>query len=187
MRAGPIRKHDFSVEEFERMGTAGVFGPESRLELIEGEVVELGPIGLAHAGCVRKLNRLLSQSLGDRALVDVQNPLVLSDATQVQPDIAVLAPRADAYSTAHPGPADVALLVEVSDTTLAYDRSVKVLLYATAGVREVWVVDIAGRAVEVYTDPDPDGYRSVSRVGAGEEVSPKAFEGLQISVNALLP
>lgn len=165
------------------MAVAGLFGVDARLELIEGEIIDMAPIGSRHAACVNRLTRLLTSRLGDRAVVSVQSPVRLGDLSEPQPDVAVLAPRDDFYAAAHPGPADIAVLVEVADTTLGWDRGVKVPLYARAGVAEVWVVDLASEVVEVFRQPGLDGYAEVHRAGRGERLD---AAGASIGVEEIL-
>ena len=141
----------FTIEQFQRMDASGIFAGDQRLELIHGEIVEMSPIGTRHAGSVNRLVNLFKQI--DNAYLSVQNPVQLGDASLPQPDIALLRRRDDFYDNAYPGPADVLLLVEVADTSLAYDRDVKVPLYAQAGIAEVWIVDLNKRELVVYRSP----------------------------------
>jgi len=169
------------------MGEAGVFAPEARLELIEGEIVEMAPIGSAHAGTVAILGRLLGRAAGDQAIVWVQNPLVIGERSVPQPDLALLEPRADSYTRSHPTPADVLLVVEVSDTTLAFDLGTKVPLYARAGIAEAWVVDLQARAVRVFRDPGSAGYRTSFTVSGAAKLGCAALPEVAIAVAALFP
>ena len=137
-----LSKHHFSVSEYERMGETGVFSPDARVELIEGEIVEMSPIGSSHAACVTLLSRILNQQVRDQAIVSTQNPIRLNDFSEPQPDIAVVRFRDDFYRNAHPGPSDVFLVIEVADTTLEYDRRVKMPLYARAGVPEALILNL---------------------------------------------
>jgi Uma2 family endonuclease len=168
------------------MDDAGLFAPDQRLELLGGEVIEMAPIGSRHAAAVKRLNRILSQAVGDRVVVGVQDPVRLSDLSEPQPDLTLLRWRPDMYQSAHPGPADVLLLIEVSDTTAPWDRSVKRPLYAAAGIEEMWVVDIGDRIIEVATNPSPDGYRTISAIAPGGTVTPLAFGNLTLAVTDLL-
>ena len=131
-----IARHSFTVEEFERMGEACIFPPDARLELIEGEIVEMSPIGSPHAACVDALALLFNEIARRRFIIRVQSPVRLNDFSEPQPDVALLRWRDDFYRSAHPTPADVLLVVEVSDTTVETDRKVKVPLYARAGIPE---------------------------------------------------
>jgi len=176
----------FSVEEYYLMAKAGILTEDDRVELIEGEIVEMSPIGSRHAACVKRLNRLLSQQVGSRALVSAQNPVRLGEHSEPQPDITLLRPRADFYSTAHPGPADVLLLMEVADTSIEYDREVKVPLYAQAGIGEVWLVDLVAESIEVYQNPAPEGYRQTRVVRLEERLAPEALPDLELSARGIL-
>jgi Uma2 family endonuclease len=168
------------------MGEAGVFREDDRVELIDGQVVELSPIGPRHAACVDVLTGLLARLVGDRAIVRVQNPLRLGPFSEPQPDVAWVAPRLDAYRIAHPGPADVLLVIEVADTTVDYDRSVKIPLYARMGIPEVWLVDLANHHIDVCREPSGARYTAVRTAGRGETITPVAFPSVKFSVDEIL-
>jgi Uma2 family endonuclease len=169
------------------MCEVGVFREDDRLELIEGEIIEMSPIGRRHAAAVRRLNNLLTRQLGqDEALVDAQNPIVLGDLSEPQPDLALLRPSSDFYADEHPRPEEIMLLIEVADTSLAYDREVKVPTYARYGVPEVWIADLDGAAVEVYRGPAADGYSRVERLTDPDAIlSPRLLPQLRLRVKAL--
>ncbi len=181
-------RHLITATEFTRMGEAGIFDDEERLELIEGEIIEMSPIGRRHAGRVRYLINLLTRMLGsDEAVIDAQDPVVLGDFSEPQPDLALLKPRADFYSDEHPRPSDVLLLIEVADTSLAYDREVKVPIYSRYGVPEVWIADLEGAAVEIYRGPTAEGYATSERLDAPEAtLSPRFLPQLRLSVKNLV-
>ena len=181
------QRHAVSAQEYLRMGEAAVFAPEARLELIEGEIVEMAPIGSAHAGAVKVLNRLFVRLAGDLAIVSVQDPLMIGEQSVPQPDLALLKPRADSYSNSHPGAADVLLVVEVADSTLRFDIETKIPLYARFGIAESWVVDLQGRAVRVFRDPGANGYRTSSVVSSVESVSALALPSVVVAASALFP
>ena len=181
-----ILRRLFSVEEYYLMAKAGILTEDDRVELIEGEIVEMSPIGSRHAACVKRLIRFLSQQVGQHALIGAQDPVRLGEHSEPQPDIALLRPRADFYSTAHPGPADVLLLIEVSDTSIDYDREVKVPLYARSGIGEVWLIDLAGESIEVYQSPAPEGYRQIRVVRQEERLAPEALPELELSARGIL-
>ena len=143
----------FTVDEYRRMAEAGVFGPEERVELIEGEILEMSPIGPRHAGCVINANRLFVTRLGDRAVVSPQNPVVIRPRSEPQPDLLLLRPRAVSYSREHPNPEDVLLAVEVADTTVRFDRLVKARLYSRAAIPEFWLFLAQNCEVEVSASP----------------------------------
>ncbi len=155
-KTGPIR-HLWTVDEFQRMGETGFLDPEARLELLDGELFEMAPIGSFHAGTVDILTGLLAYTVGKQAIVRVQSPVVLDDHSEPQPDLVLLRPRADYYLSAHPRAGDVLLLIEVSDSTAQFDRKTKAPLYARHGIPEVWlVVGPRRRHVEIYRDPQPE-------------------------------
>jgi Uma2 family endonuclease len=175
----PARR-TFTADEFERMAAAGVFGPEERVELIRGEIVEMSPIGPGHGAGVAGLNKRLVLGVGDRAVVWIQSAARAALDSVPQPDLALLRPRS--YRKANPTPPDILLVVEVAETSLRYDRTVKLRLYAEAGIPEYWVVSAADGWIEVYRSPEGPGYRERRRAGAGETVSPLAFPDVVVPV-----
>lgn len=179
-------RRPFSVDDYHQMGEVGVLGEGERTELLNGEVVTKMPISSRHAGCVLWLLEALASRLYGRALVSVQNPIRLTQHSEPEPDIAILRPRDDSYRRSHPEPADVLLVVEVADTSLAVDRSVKAPLYAAADIPELWIVDLAGDGVEVYRSPGESGYGMMDRVGRGGELQLAAFGDVVLSVDAVL-
>jgi len=174
----------FTVHDYHRMGEAGILHEDDRVELIEGELVEMTAIGTRHFSCVNRLTRMLVMHAGDDAIVSVQNPVRLNEYTEPQPDLAVIRPRD--YRESLPEPDDVLLLIEVSDTTLAYDRGVKLALYARAGIGEVWIVDLPNETIERYTSPSADGYRHADQKGRGQTLESTALSGLVPSVDEVL-
>ena len=178
-------RRPFTVDEYHRMADAGIFGPEERVELIDGEIIQMSPIGPGHAGCVINLNRLLITRLGDRAVVSPQNPVVIRPRSEPQPDMLVLRPRDISYSRAHPTPEDVLLAIEVADTTARFDRIVKARLYARSRIAEYWLIDVGGRSVEVFRSPAGDAYTDVKDLGAGSCVAPLAFPDIELAVDDL--
>ncbi|HEX7157047.1 MAG TPA: Uma2 family endonuclease [Burkholderiaceae bacterium] len=156
-----------TVYEYHQLATAGVLDEDDRVELIEGRLVAMSPIGSRHAGTVTLLVRLLSRAVGDRAWVWVGNPVALSDLSEPQPDLALLKPRPDPYIEALPQAADVLLLIEVADSSLRFDRAVKVPLYARHGIAEYWLIDVERRRVTVFSDPGEQGYRVEAEVVEG--------------------
>ncbi len=181
------QRHAISTTEYLRMGESAVFAVNTRMELIEGEIIEMAPIGSRHAGAVKILNRLFGRLVGEEAIVSVQDPLIIGDRSVPQPDLVLLKPRADSYASAHPTPADVLLVVEVADTTLAFDLSTKIPLYARHGVPESWVVDLGERAIRVFRDPSASGYRTSFAVSVGESVSPSALPDVSVAVALIFP
>lgn len=180
-------RRPFTVAEFDQMAEAGILREDDRVELIEGEIVAMSPIGREHAACVRKLTRVLARLLGDRTQISVQNPVTIPDWTQPNPDVALLVPRADYYADAHPTPRQVQVIIEVADTTLAYDTQVKAALYAGARVREMWVIDLKARRLVVHAQPQGKRYARVQSYSEGEHITSRRFPGIRFAVNDLLP
>ncbi len=168
------------------MGEVGILSPRDRVELIEGELIAMAPIGANHAGTVIALFEALAAAMRGRALVSPQNPVRLSDRSLPQPDYAVLVPRPDRYRTAHPRPHEVLLLIEVADSSLEYDRDVKRALYARHGIRELWIVNLVDGDVEVCRSPGPDGYASVTTVGRDGVLEAGLLPGAGIKVAEIL-
>ena len=179
------RRHRFTADEYHRMGESGLFGEDDRVELIEGEIIEMTPIGSRHAGTVKRLLQRLSQSVGTRAIVAVQDPLALATRSEPEPDIALLRPRDDFYTTSHPGPADVLLLVEVAEASLRYDREVKIPLYARHGIPAVWLVDLAGRELTAYEQPAGEGYLQTRVITDLAEVALPGRSDLTVDLSGL--
>jgi Uma2 family endonuclease len=180
-----VKRRSLTVEAYHRMGEVGILAPDERVELIEGEVVEMAPIGSRHAGMVSRLNRLLVQAVGNRALVFVQNPVRLSRTSEPQPDFAVLKPRADDYQSEVPGPGDVLLLVEIAETSLKYDRELKAPLYAAHAIPELWVVDVGEKVLWLYRAPGPDGYARVEKTGQPAGLSLAAAPEIKVDLSGL--
>lgn len=175
------QRHAISVEEYLRMGEAGIFAPQARLELIEGEIIEMPPIGSPHAGTVAILDRMLGRAAGDRAVVWVQNPLRLGERSMPQPDLALLRSRADSYRHSHPAAADVLLVIEVSDTTVRFDMETKLPLYARYGIPELWIVDLNERTIRVHREPGTVGYGTSFVVRGDESVASIALADVRIA------
>ncbi len=170
-----------TVDEYHRMGEAGILTEDDRVELIEGELVAMAPIGSEHIAATNSLNRLLVLAVGDRGIVSVGNPVRLNQRSEPQPDFAVLKPRSD-YRTMLPRPEDTMLAVEVANTSLDYDRNVKLALYARSGIPEIWIVNLAAAEVEVYTSPVADSYTSIARAGRSDTLTIKAIPDVLIPV-----
>lgn len=181
-----LAKRSISADEYERMGEAGVFPTDARLELIEGGIYEMSPIGSPHAACVDALTLIFGEAARRRFIVRVQSPIRLDDFSEPQPDLALLRWRDDFYRGAHPTPDDVLLVVEVADTTVATDRSVKLPLYAMAGITEAWIVNIPEEQIEIYTDPSGDAYRISVQSVRGERAESLTLKELSVGVDELL-
>jgi Uma2 family endonuclease len=169
------------------MGEGGVFGEDDRVELLDGHIYDMSPIGSEHAACVRRLDRLFQREVGSRAIVSIQNPVRLNEASEPEPDLALLAPREDNYAARHPRPDDVLLVVEVADTSLPFDREVKRSLYAQAGIPELWIVNLEADRIEVYRTPQETEYTAEQHYERDQSTSPQHLsEGVPIAVNDVL-
>jgi Uma2 family endonuclease len=168
------------------MAEAGILGEDDRIELIEGEIIEMSPIDSWHAGISIRLNRLFMRTFGNDALVSIQNPVQLSDDTEPQPDVALLRQRPDFYASHRPGPEDVLLVVEIADTSVAYDRRVKTQLYARSSIAEYWLIDLNAETVTVYRDPGQEGYGISQVARRGEQIAPTAFPDRPVAVDSML-
>lgn len=177
----------FTLEEYHRMIEAGIFRDGERAELIEGDIIEMSPPGRVHAGTVDRIANMFSRRLGERAIVRVQNPVTFAPlVSEPEPDVTLLVPRRDFYTGGHPESGDMLLVVEVMDSSVAYDRLVKLPLYARAGVVEVWLVDVNARQIEGFRRPSPTGYAE-SRVFQNDEpISIQAFPDDTFSIRELL-
>lgn len=179
-------RRPLTTRDYHSMIEAGILTPADRVELLAGEIYEAAAIGSPHAACVNRLTRWFATRVGERALVSVQNPVELSELSEPEPDLTLLAPRESFYADRHPGPAEVLLLIEVSDVSYDLDRRVKLPLYAEAGVREVWLIALERRAVEVYREPEGRDYRWSGSFGNGDSVSPVALPDLRLGISSLL-
>ncbi len=176
----------FNVTEYYRMAEAGIIKPHDRVELIDGEIINLSPIGSSHAACVSRLDRLFQGLRQLKVVVTVQNPVRLNQFSEPVPDLAILRFRKNFYSARHPKPEDVLLIIEVADTTLLKDRIVKVLLYAAARVPECWLVNVVDDQVVVYSDPRGKKYRTCNEYGRGQQIISAAFPRLSVKVDDIL-
>ena len=177
-----IQKHRLTVEEYHRMGEAGILGPQDRVELIEGEIIDMSPIGSNHAGTVNYLNQVLFAALQENAIISPQNPIILNDRNEPEPDIVLLKPRKDFYRQSHPTPNDVLLIIEVADTSLRYDSEIKIPLYARYGIPEVWIVDLENNQLTKYLSPNDDHYESSNVVNDLSQISVQELPELKINL-----
>lgn len=187
MTADFPRRYRITADEYFRMGETGVLPPDARVELIDGELIEMAPIGPPHASTVERLADLLRRALGDRAMVRTQQPSVVEKHSVPQPDITVVIPRGDYYARAHPVPHDVLLVVEVADSTLKFDRDDKTAMYARSGVPEVWVVDVGARRILRSASPRNGVYAESLTLGVGDSIGINALPDVRIDVQALFP
>jgi Uma2 family endonuclease len=176
----------FSRADYHKMAEVGILKEDDRVELIDGEIIEMSPIGRRHNSRVDWCNRTFSQSLRDAAIVRVQGSIVLDDHGEPEPDLVLLRPRDDFYADADAMPTDVLLIVEVADTSERYDRRTKAPLYARNGILELWIVDLNHDRITRYLDPTPTGYAHTQVYRRGESLSPLAFPDLSIGVDDVL-
>ncbi|MCC3409436.1 MAG: Uma2 family endonuclease [Microcoleus sp. PH2017_10_PVI_O_A] len=181
-----MKRRLFTVQEYHLMSEAGVFSDRERVELIEGEIIQMAAIGKRHAARVDRLARMFSRIPESLVIFRVQNPICLNDNSEPQPDIALVQPRADFYEESLPNSEDVLLLVEVADSTVNYDRDVKVPNYARSGIQEVWLWDLEANCLEVYRNPTANGYSLIQNFERGQEFSPLAFPDFAVSVDLIL-
>ena len=178
-------RHRINVDAYYRMAEVGLLAHDARVELIQGEVIDMAPIGSRHAYVVNTLTRLLIHALNDRAIVAVQQPIRLDQRSEPQPDLTVVKPPADAYRTAHPVAADVLLLIEVSDTTLRYDRDIKLPLYASHAVPEVWLIDVNSKLLHRMRQPINQAYTATTTHHDGN-VALAMLPGVSIDLSGVL-
>jgi Uma2 family endonuclease len=179
-------QHRFSVKDYYRMAEGGVLRPDARVELLDGKIIDMSPIGPFHGGLVNRLIRVFNKISNGRWTLSAQNPLRLDDHSEPEPDVMLLKPAADDYTSRHPQPDDVFLLIEVSDTTLEYDREEKLPAYGRAGVAEVWIVNLHAATVEVYREPHFTGYGTKTVLHPGAQAAPQAFPDAAVDVAELL-
>jgi Uma2 family endonuclease len=181
-----FQKHCFTVHDYHRMAEVGLLSEDSRVELIEGEIIEMSPIGSTHGGTVKRSSAFLNRTLGDAVIVSVQDPIRLNDFSEPQPDIALLKPRKDFYSKSHPMPEDVLVVIEVADTSVNYDRNVKLPLYARAGISEAWLVVLAKDVIEVHSQPKNGKYQKVQRLKRGKTLTSQTLANFSCRLEDLL-
>jgi Uma2 family endonuclease len=181
-----LTKHRFNTRDYHRMGETGVIAPDVRVELLEGEIIDMSPIGPFHGGVTKRLIREFTRAAKGRWIVAAQDPVRLDDHSEPQPDLMLLKPDPNDYTRRHPAPQDVYLLIEIADTSLYYDRQSKLPAYARAGIEEVWIVNLEEQVIEVYRQPCDGTYGSVVLRNKGENASPSAFADVSVAVSDLM-
>jgi Uma2 family endonuclease len=177
--------YQWSVEEYQKLGEVGIFHEDDRVELLNGDIVLMAPIGIRHMNAVRRLNNVMARKYGPRCWVDAQNSLMIDTRSMPQPDLLLL--RSDLDESQPPTPKDVLLLVEVADSSLLYDMRDKRAAYARTGVTEYWLLDLTGRQLHVFRNPEAQGYGGEQVVHAGESIAPLAFPDIPVALNEILP
>ena len=181
-----VNRRRFTVDDYHRMWEVGILSPIDRVELVDGEIVTKMAIGPRHGASVDRANRALVTTVGSSAIVRVQGSVRLDLFSEPKPDIVLLRPRADFYASAHPGPVDILLIVEVSESSIDYDRNIKRRVYARAGVPEYWIVDLNEDVVHVHSGPSDDLYRTVTAYRSGQFISPRLLPSCPVSTIDLL-
>ena len=181
-----LQRRQFTVQEYHQMAEVGILTEDDRVELIAGEIVEMAPIGIPHAGCVRRLNMIFNDLLRGKVIVDTQNPIDLSDDSEPEPDLILLRWRDDCYAEKHPQPEDILLLVEVADSTIKYDREIKIPLYAENGISEAWLIDINQQLIEVYRQAEGNSYQNMRQFFRGDSLTIEAFDDINLTVDEIL-
>jgi len=179
-------KHRFTVADYYLMAETGVLKPDARVELLNGEIIDMSPIGPFHGGVVKRLNNFFTRASQDRWLVVVQDPVRLDDHSEPEPDLMLVKNAPDFYTSRHPEPEDVLLLIEVSDTSLEVDRNEKLPAYGHAGIPEVWIINLNDGTVEIHREPHFTGYGSRTILRAGDQAKPQASPEVTVDVSELL-
>ena len=185
--ATEISKRLFTVHDYHRMVDAGILREDDRVELIRGEVITMSPIGPRHNAAILRATQALSRIVGDRALVGVQGSVRLDEYDEPQPDLYLLRPKEDFYASGHAGPADLFLIVEVADSSLEYDQTVKLQLYAETGVPEYWISNVRDDLLIAYSDLQKNIYRTIREFHRGETIAPQLLPGCDMAIDVLLP
>jgi Uma2 family endonuclease len=184
--AGIVTRKRFTADEYQRMGETGILTEDDRVELIDGEIVAMTPIGTRHNASVNRANRALVRAAGDDAIVQPQGSVRLDFYSEPQPDLVLLRPRADFYASRHAGPDDILLVIEIASSSMDYDRDVKSPLYAAAGVPEYWLVDLNINVLWRFSSPERGAYRSVEQYQRGQSIAPVLLPTCLIDVDVLL-
>jgi Uma2 family endonuclease len=184
--AAIVTRKRFTAEEYQRMGQAGILTEDDRVELIDGEIVAMTPIGTRHNASVNRGTRALVRAAGDDAIVQSQGSIRLDSYSEPEPDLVLLRPRSDFYASRHAGPADTLLIIEVAQSSIEYDRDVKAPLYAAAGIPEYWLVDLNTNLLSRYSSPERGVYRGVEQYRRGQSIAPQLVPTCLIAVDELL-
>ncbi|MGH9201774.1 MAG: Uma2 family endonuclease [Vicinamibacterales bacterium] len=181
-----ISRRRFTADDYQRIGQAGILSEDDRVELIDGEILSMSPIGTRHCASVDRATRAMVTRAGDKAIVRVQGAVRLDFYNEPEPDLVLLRPRADFYASFHPGPADILLIVEVADSSIDYDRKVKGQIYARMGVAEYWLADLNEHVLSCYSVPGRDAYADLRQYQRGQSVAPLLLPECVIAVDDLI-
>ncbi|WP_370589556.1 Uma2 family endonuclease [Tychonema sp. LEGE 07203] len=183
----PFTLRKWTVKEYQKLGKIGFFHPEERVELISGNILKMSAKGTAHTSATRRTSTLLRELLENLAAVYTQDPIALDDSSQPEPDIAVVVIDPLDYATHHPTPSEVYLIIEVADSSLAYDREIKAKIYARSGIADYWILNVNERQLHVFREPTEDGYQSEIVLGESASISPLQFPAFNIAIQQILP
>jgi Uma2 family endonuclease len=185
MAKGLPSRHRLTARDYHLMSERGILRPDARVELIEGEIIDMAPIGSRHAGAVERIADLLRAAAAKRFMVRTQQPVVLDEYSEPEPDIVLVPWRADYYSSAHPGPSEALLIVEVAETSVRHDAEVKVPLYARHGIREVWIVDLERRRIKRFVGVQAERYVRAEELRLDERVVLAAAPEVEVDLSGV--
>nr|WP_242482517.1 Uma2 family endonuclease [Thiocystis violacea] len=180
-----IHRHRYTVDDYYRMAESGILSPDARVELIEGEIIDMPPIGAPHASAVNRLHQQLLDAVHGQVIVRGQSPVRLDSRNEPEPDIALVRNRSGHYRDRHPSPTDVLLLVEVADSSLRYDRDVKMALYARFGIPETWLINLADATLTAFRAPGAEGYAMAELLATDRPIPLPGLEGLSVDLAGL--
>ena len=183
----PFTLRKWTVKEYHKLAEIGIFDPEERLELIEGNIIKISAKGTVHASATRRTANLLHNLLGNQAAVYNKSPIALDDNSEPEPDIAAVRIDPFDYATHHPTPSEVYLSIEVADSSLTFDREIKAKIYARSGIADYWVLNVGDRQLHVFREPAVDGYQSEVIFGETAIISPLQFPIVNIAIQEMLP
>lgn len=182
----PATSHCYTVTEYHQMISTGVISEDDRIELLNGEIIEMSAVSPSHAAGVKRAARLFNRRVSHDIIVSVQDPIQLDDFSEPQPDVALLRPRADLYKQSHPKPADILLVVEVAESAVVRDRILKAPAYVRALIAELWIVDLQQDLIEVYLSPASGAYQAQRQAGRGETLVPQLLPTLNVPADEML-
>ena len=181
-----LRKRRITADDYQRMGQVGILPEGGRMELIDGDIIEMTPIGPRHSACVGSATRALVRAAGDTAIVLPRGSVRLDPYSEPQPDLVLLRPKADFYASRHAGPEDILLVIEIANSSIGYDRGMKARLYAKSGIPEYWLADLNENVVSRYFSPEGGAFQNVEQYRRGDSIAPQLLPACVIAVDVLL-
>lgn len=176
-----VTTHRWTVSDFHRLAEAGILTEDIRVELIDGQLIDMSPIGDLHAACVKRLNDFLGPIVRENAILGIQDPIILDDFSEPQPDVSILHRKRNYYADGHPRPTDILLLIEVADSSAEKDKKVKLPLYGKSGIPECWLINLNEGLIEQYLEPSPDGYRTIHFYRPGEVIESEVIGSIAVA------